>query len=58
MIFANNIGLKSFLDENNEKIFSLNEDDEKATIKVNSDISNEFLTGMCEILPSSKVGDG
>lgn len=43
MIFANNAELKSFLDENNEKIFSLNEDDEKVTIKVNLDIGSGFL---------------
>ena len=43
MVFVNDIGLKSFLDENSEKVISFNEEEGKVTIKVSSDISNEFL---------------
>ena len=43
MTFVNDIGLKSFLDENSEKVISFNEEEGKVTIKVSSDISNEFL---------------
>lgn len=43
MTFVNDIGLKSFLDENSEKVISFNEEEGKVTIKVSSDISNELL---------------
>ncbi|WP_294359721.1 ATP-binding cassette domain-containing protein [uncultured Clostridium sp.] len=43
MVFVNDIGLKSFLDENSEKVITFNEEDDEITIKVSSDISNEFL---------------
>ncbi|CDM70329.1 Hypothetical protein CM240_3212 [Clostridium bornimense] len=43
MVFVNDIGLKSFLDENSEKVISFNEEEGKMTIRVRSDISNEFL---------------
>ena len=43
MTFVNDIGLKSFLDENSEKVISFNEEEGKITIKVSSDIGNKFL---------------